>query len=99
MSMYEYLEREQQREIEAGWEGVDESIDYAAEMAQAEQERQEHAELVLAEMMADPLAWADMPKPWDNLCGTPAQMTAWQLRLLSACGEYYARLAEVGGAI
>jgi len=99
MSMYQYLEREQQREQEAGWEGQGETIDYDAEMAEAEAERQEHAELVLAEMMADPLAWVDMPKPWDNLCGSAAQMTAWQLRLLSACSEYYARLAEVGGAI
>ncbi len=99
MSMYQYLETEQERQQEAGWETQGEAIDWDAEMAEAEAEQREHAELVLAEMMAEPLAWVDMPKPWDNLCGSAAQMSAWQLRLLSACSEYHARLAEVGGAI
>ena len=45
MSMYQYLEREQEREIEAGWESEPTDCMTREEwMAELEAERQAHAE-------------------------------------------------------
>lgn len=71
MSMYEYLEREQQREIEAGWEGDGEIVDWAEERAWIEAEHQAHCKEELVEWLRCKREWLGDEKPcrsiWEAL--------------------------------
>jgi hypothetical protein len=68
--MYQYLETEQQREQEAGWETQGEAIDWDAEMAEIEAERQEHCLDILRTWLRDDSAYIGLPvtrSTWEAL--------------------------------